>query len=136
MRREQRIPDSSAEFVDIRIRSKTAQVEEHFSRQRVAVGVQPGRRQSDEHVSGRDRLAIDELRPLHGPDDEAGDVVLAVSIETGHLRCLTADERAAVLAARACDAGHNLFGDVRRQPAGGQVVEKEERARRPGRGCR
>ena len=36
-------------------------------------------------------------------------------------------QRAAVLPARARDAGDDLLGDVRRQPAGRQVVEEEQR---------
>ena len=75
-------------------------------------------------------------RPLDDADDEAGDVVLAVGVEARHLRRLAADQRAAVLAAAARDAGDDLLGDVGRQPAGRQVVEEEQRLRRPAPGCR
>ena len=66
-------------------------------------------------------------RLLDDADDEAGDVVLAVGVEARHLRGLAADQRAAVLAAAARDAGDDLLGDVRRQPAGREVVEEEQR---------
>ena len=66
-------------------------------------------------------LAIDDA------DDEAGDVVFAVGIEARHLGGLAAEQRAAVLAARRAPPGDDLLGDLRRQPAGRQVVEKEQR---------
>ena len=64
---------------------------------------------------------------LDHADDEAGDVVLAVGVEARHLGGFAADQRAAVLAAAARDAGDDLLGDRRRQPPGRQVVEKEQR---------
>ena len=60
-------------------------------------------------------------------DDEAGDVVLAVLVEAGHLRRLAAEQRAAVLAAGLGEAFDDLHGHIRIEPAGGEVVEEEER---------
>ena len=82
---------------------------------------------ADQHVARHDRPAVDDLRLLDDADDEAGDVVFAVGVEARHLGRLAADQRAAVLAAGARDAGDDLLGDVRRQAAGRQVVEKEQR---------
>ena len=131
MRREQRLADASSPSSGTNVvRREAADVEEHAARQRIAVGVQTGRRQADQHIARHDasghrsmRLAIDDA------DDEAGDVVFAVGVEAGHLRGLAADQRAAVLAAAARDAGDDLLGDVGRQPAGRQVVEEEQRPR-------
>ena len=71
--------------------------------------------------------AVDHPRPFDDADDEPGDVVFAVGVEPGHLRGLAADQRAAVFPARPRDAGDDLLGHVRRQPAGREVVEKEQR---------
>ena len=70
--------------------------EEQLAGQRVAVGVQAGGGQADEHVAGLDVCAGDELVAIDGADDEAGQVVFAVGVEAGHLRGFAADERAAV----------------------------------------
>ena len=89
----------------------------------------PGGRQADEHVPGRDAPAVDQPIALDGSHDEAGDVVFAVGVEPRHLRRLAAEQRAAVLAARAGEPFHDLDGDVRIEAAGRQVVEEEERLR-------
>ena len=62
-------------------------------------------------------------------DDEAGDVVLAVGVEARHLRGLAAEQRAAVLAARAREPVDDLDGDVGIEAPGREVVEEEERLR-------
>src|SRR6202011_1390706 len=69
----------------------------------------------------------DDPPVLDDADDEAGDVVLAVGVEAGHLRGLPADEGAAVLTASTRDPGDHLLGDRRRQTSGREVVEKEQR---------
>src|SRR5262245_11852322 len=65
-------------------------------------------------------LAID------GPDDESGHVVLAIGVEAGHLGGLAAKERTSVLTARDRQAFDYLHGHVGIEPAGREVVEKEE----------
>ena len=67
--------------------------------------------------------------PRDRADDEAGDIVLAVRVEPGHLRGLAAEQRASVLAARRREPLHDLHGDVRVEPARRQVIEKEQRLR-------
>ena len=54
-------------------------------------------------------------RAVDDADDEAGEVVLAVGVEAGHLGGLAAEQRAAVLAAAARDPGDDLLGDVGRR---------------------
>ena len=49
---------------------------------------------------------------FHGTDDEAGEVVVGRRVDARHLRRLTADERAAVLAAPRGDAAHDRFHDL------------------------
>jgi hypothetical protein len=64
--------------------------------QRIAVGVQAGGGQSDEHVAGLDADAGNHFVAIDGADDEAGQVVFAFGIEAGHLGGFAADEGAAV----------------------------------------
>ena len=89
----------------------------------------PDGRQADQHVAGRDAAPVDQPVALDAADDEAGDVVFAVGVEAGHLRGLAAEQRAAVLAARAREALDDLDGDVGVEAAGREVVEEEERLR-------
>jgi len=69
------------------------------------------------------------LRALDRANDEASDVVFAVSIEARHFGRLSADQRAAVFTARPGYSGDDLLGDLGRQSTGGQIVEKEQGSR-------
>ena len=71
--------------------------------------------------------AVDQALAVDDADDEAGEVVLAVGVEARHLGGLAAEQRAAVLAAGRGHAADDRLGDVRRQPAGREVVEEEQR---------
>ena len=73
--------------------------------------------------------AIDNRVARDRADDEPGDIVLAVGVEAGHLGGLAAEQRAAVLAAGAGEPLDHLHRDGGLEPAGRQVVEKEERPR-------
>jgi hypothetical protein len=112
---------------DLAIDLQTQALEHDLPRQGIAVGVEPHGRQCEQDITLHEVLAVHELRPLDGADDEAGHVVLAIGIETGHLRGFAAEQRAAVLAAGGGEARHDLLGHVRRETSGGQVVEEEER---------
>ena len=57
-------------------------------------------RDADEHIAHRDRAAIDQLRAIDRTDDKSGQVVLAVGVKPRHLRRLTAEQCAPVVAAR------------------------------------
>ncbi len=129
MRRQQRIADGRAELADEGIRLPSGRLEEHPAGQRVTVGVQAGRRHRDQHVTGHHRSAVDDFRLLHRADDEAGDVVLAIGVEAGHLGGLASDQRAAVFGARASDAADDLLRHGRRETSGREIVEEEQRLR-------
>ena len=111
-------------------------LEEELAGQGVAVGVEAGGGQADEHVAGLDGGAGDHLVAVDGADDEAGQVVLSVGIEAGHLGGFAADEGAAVGLAGFGQAGDDGFGDFGVEASGGEVVEEEERGWRPARRCR
>ena len=124
--REQRVADGGAKFIEVRVGRQSGHVEKHPARERVAVGVQTGRWQSNQHVAGDDATAIDDRRSVDSTDDEAADVIFAVRVKTRHLGGLSADQRAAVLAAGASHARHHLLCDIWRQPTGGEVVQEEQ----------
>ena len=62
-------------------------------------------------------------------DDESGEIVFAVGVEAGHLRGLAANQRAAVLLARARDPSTICSATSGDKLAGRQVVEEEQRRR-------
>ena len=102
---------------------------QQLARQRVAVGVQPGGGQPDQHVARLDARAGDHLVAVHRAHDEARQVVLAVGVEAGHLRRLAADQHAAVGLAGVGQPADHALDHLGVELAGGQVVEKEERRR-------
>jgi hypothetical protein len=100
--------------------------EEEFAGERVAVGVETCRGQPQQYIAGLNFFSGDQFFPRNGADDGAGQVVLAVGIEAGHLRGFAADERAAVLAAGCGDAGNHFLDHLGRKTPGGEVVEKKQ----------
>src|SRR6476659_10557795 len=89
--------------------------------------MQPGGWESDEYVTGHNRPTVDHPGPLDDADDEPGDVVFAVGVEPRHLRSLAAQQRAAAFTARLGNTANNLLGHGGVQPAGREVIEKEQR---------
>ena len=65
-----------------------------------------------EHVAGGDALAVDQALAFDGADDEAGEIVLTVGVEAGHLGGLAAQQRTAVVLAAARQALDDLLSDV------------------------
>ena len=100
---------------------------EELARERVAVGVEAGGGQPDEHVAGLDAGAGNHFVAVDRADDEAGQVVFAVGVEAGHLRRLAADEHAAVGFAGVGKAADDALDHILVELAGGKVVKKEER---------
>ena len=82
-----------------------------------------------EHVARRDGPAVDDVRARHDADDESRDIVLAVGVEARHLRRFAAEQRASVRAAGRGETLDDLHRDVGVEPAGREIVEKEERLR-------
>ena len=79
------------------------------------------------HITRDDRAAVDRLSALDRAHGEAREIVVARRIEPRHLRRLAADEGAADLAARPGDAGDDALGLRHFEPAGGEIIEEEER---------
>ncbi len=127
MRRKQRGAGSSLQFPDERIGLQAGDVEEDAPGKRISVGMQPGRWQANQNVSRHDASAVDDLRPLDRADDEARNVVFAVSVEAWHLRGLSTDQGAPVLPAGPRDAADDLLGNIRGQPSRREVVEEKQR---------
>ena len=129
MRPEQRLSERFAQIRDMTVHRQPQLFEGDLAGQRIAVGVQAGRGQPEQHVSRRDLRSGNQPVALDRADDEAGHVVLALGVEAGHFRRLAAEQRAAVVLARAREALDDLLGDIGRKPAGSQVIEEEQRHR-------
>lgn len=71
-------------------------------------------------------LAGDDLVAVDGTDDGAGEIVLAIGVEAGHLGGFASDEGAAVGAAGFGEAADDSLDDEGVEAAGGEVVEEEE----------
>ena len=111
----------------VAVHGQPEMLEHDAARQRVAVGVQAARGHADEDVARADAAPGDQLLAIGGADDEAREIVFALGVEPRHLGGLAAEQRAAVLAAGRGHAADDRLGHLRRQPSGGEVVEKEER---------
>src|SRR5205823_5203410 len=102
--RDVRLQQSLADLPDAgndRLRVVSELIEKNPPRERVAIGVQSGGRNSDQDVAFANGFAFNEEGLVDDPHDEAGDVVVVIAIEAGHFGSLAADERAAVFLARA-----------------------------------
>src|SRR5580698_4424055 len=71
-----------------------------IARERVAIGVQADRRQSDDHIAGRYALWIGQRLTLDGADDGPREVEMIPPVESGHLGRFAPKQRAVV-----CSAG-------------------------------
>ena len=129
MRLEQRGADRSAELGDERVNPQAGNLKRDPASQRVAVGVKPGGRQADQRVAGPNRSTVDQPFARNHSDNEPGDIVLAISVEAGHLGGLAAEERTAIFAAGARQAFDDLDGHIRFETACCEIVEKKERLR-------
>src|SRR4029077_9890968 len=70
-------------------------VEQNFSRQRVPIGVQAVRSQTENYVARFDFPAGDDLRAIDYAHNATGEIVFPFSVHCGHLRCFTTEESAA-----------------------------------------
>jgi hypothetical protein len=127
VRREQGVTDRHTEPGQHAIDFQAEYVEDNPPGEGIPVRVKAIRREPDQDVTGPERPAVDDQRALHGANNEAGEIVLAVGVEPRHLRRFAPDEGAPVLAARGRHAAHDLLGDRGRQPARREVIQKEQR---------
>src|SRR5215472_6497720 len=114
--------------VDVSLRRVPGDFKEQLARQRIAIGVQPVRGQTQQQVPGFHVSSVNDLAFIGNTHDESGQIVFAFRIEAGHLRGLAADQGATVVPAGLGDSFHDLLGNVRVEPAGRQVVHKEQRS--------
>ena len=136
VRLEQRLADGACPARHVAVDRRARALEHDPPRQRIAVGVQPGRGHADQHVADGDRAAVDQPLAIDDADDEAGEVVLAVGVEARHLGGLAAEQRAAVLAARRRHAADDRFRDVAATAGRSRGSRGRTAARRPAPGCR
>ena len=136
VRHQQRVADRGAELGHVAVERQSEPLEHDPARQRVAVGVQAGRRDADEHVARHERRSVDHAAAFDEADDEAGEVVFAVGVEARHLRRLAAQQRAAVLSARLRHPTDDLFRDLRLRAVPWRGSRGRTAAARPAPGCR
>ena len=95
--------------------------------QRKAVGVQARRGEAQHDVSLGDVGRRKQPAALDRADGEAGEIVVAAGVHARHLRGLAADQGAAGLPAALGDAGDDRRALIGIEPAGGEIVEEEQR---------
>ena len=104
-------------------------LEDHLARQRIAVGVEPRRRQADQDIAGLDALAGDDFPPAHHAHNGADQVILFGRIQARHLGRLAPKQGTAVLAARLADPAHHLLENPAFELGNAHVVHEEQRNR-------
>ncbi len=124
---QQRLAHRGAQFVDAVVDLEPPTSKKDLARQRVAVGVKPRARQPDEHVALFHLGSIEDDLAVDHADDETGEIVVAVTVETGHLGGLAAEQRAAGSPAGLGDALDHLGEHVGIEHARGEVVQEEQR---------
>ena len=98
--------------------------------QRVAVRVEPGRRQPhDRRRRPATRARVQQRGPLRDAQAEPGQVPVVGAHQPGMLRGLAADQRGAGLAAALGDPGDQRRDPLRVQPPDRDVVEERQRLR-------
>ena len=102
-------------------------LEKQLAGQRVAIGVQSGRRQADQHVARADRPPRNQGVLFDPAHHRSGQIVLACRVQPRHLRGFAANQRTAVFAARARNARDYARGGFGVQLAHRQVVKEKQR---------
>src|SRR3989344_2032624 len=101
-------------------------LEQYFSRQGVAVGVEAVRGESDQNISFADLVPCNHAVALCCADDRACHIVRTLRIHLRHFRGFAADEHAPHVPACLAHAFHNGFDHRGIKSAGGKVIEEEE----------
>ena len=104
-----------------------ALVRRESAHQRIAVGMDTGRGEAEQHVTGRDLVTRELFSAFDRADAEAREVIIAGRIHPRHLRRLAADQRAARDLAAFRNPRDHALGDPVLQLAGGEIVKEEQR---------
>src|SRR5690242_11502939 len=91
--------------------------------------MQSGRGHTDERVARSNCSTVDQPIPSDHADNEAGDVVFTVGVESRHFSGFAAKKRTSVLTAGGGEPVDNLDCHIRLQPPGGEIIEKKQRLR-------
>ena len=121
------VAERPGELLLVRPLERDVPLGEERADEREAVRVEPGRRQAEDHVPGRGRRPVEDVRALHDPDARPGEIERARLHEPGVLGGLAADERAAGLATAVGDAADEGGHRLGVEPPDGDVVEEGER---------
>ena len=89
--------------------------------------MKPARCEAEHDIARGDGCSVDRGAALDRAHGEAGEVVIAGSVQPRHFRGLAADERAAGVAAGLRDPGDHALRLRHVEPAGREIIEEEER---------
>ena len=87
------------------------------------------RREPNKYVTHPRRGPIDDPTPVDEPDNETGEIVLAIAVETRHFGGLAAEEGETMFTAGHRAPPDDVCNHIGVEAAGGQVVEKKQRPR-------
>ena len=125
----QLVADFAFEFVDVGLGRVMANFKQQLAGERVAVGVQAIRGQTQNHIANLDLLSRDDAFALNHADDESSQIVFAFGIEARHLRRFAANQGTAVVLAGFRQTFNHLLRDFRFELAGREIIHEEERSR-------
>ena len=127
---QQFIPNRIVQFRNAAFIVQVQLFKENFSGERIAVGVQAAGFDADDDVSAFDSfLTVEHPRLFHDADDRAAHVVFARLIKAGHLRRLTADQRAIIFRTRTRKTLDHFRENVRLQFPRAEIIQEEQRFR-------
>ena len=104
-------------------------IETDLANQREPVGMNAGRRQTEQYITGRNRLACDQAGFLSHADSKPSHIIFAIRIKAGHLGRLAANQGTTGLFAGPCHATDDIGDFFRLQFADRQIVKEEQRLR-------
>src|SRR5207237_6130226 len=104
-------------------------LKQDFARERISIGVQSVRRESENHIANSDPASVDDPAAIDHADDATCQIVLRALIHSRHLRGLTADERATSRATGLGKSTQQLRENAWLQLFRADIVEKKNRPR-------
>src|SRR5207302_5506123 len=127
MRLQQFRADLISDIGHVSIRLQLCNLKDQLAGERIAVGVQSGRRQGDQSIPGLDALPGKKFFALDDANDETSEIVFARRIKSRHLRRLAADEGTAGFTAGTAHPFDKLFDDLGLEFAHRKIVEEKQR---------
>ena len=123
------VPERASQARLVRLGEVEIPLGQQRTDQRVAVGMEPGRRQPHDRVAGTDRRPVDDVGALDDADAATRQVEGIDLHQPGVLGGLAADQRAAGIATAGRHRTDQLRDPLGHDPADRDVIEERERLR-------